>query len=702
MSQARARIGVDIGGTFTDIVMERGEARHSIKVLTTPDVPEKAVLDGVGAVIKMAGIAPADVALIIHGTTLITNALIERKGARAALVTTGGFRYVLAMGTESRFEQYDLAIEKPAPLIPRRLRFTVPERMSVAGQPLLALDEAALERTGAALAAAGAESVAICFLHAYANPAHEHRARERLARSLPRASFSISSEVAPEIREYERFSTTTANAYVQPIAARYLHDLDAKLKAAGFACPLFLMLSGGGITDLETAARFPIRLIESGPAGGVALAAHIARQCGLDRVLSFDMGGTTAKIAIVDDAVPQTARSFEFGRVFRFKKGSGLPLKVPSVELVEIGAGGGSIASIDHLGCLAVGPESAGAAPGPASYGRGGTAATVTDADLALGRIRPEAFAGGRIRLDEGKARTALADGVGKALGLAPAPAASGIAEVVDEAMANAAREHVVECGKSLPGRTLIAFGGAAPLHAARIAEKLEIDRILIPAGAGVGSAIGFLRAPVAYEVTRSVYVRLSRFDAAALNRAYAAMAEEAHKIVDRATQGRAAGGRARSERRIAYMRYLGQGHEIAVPVPLAPLTAASAQGIRQAYDAAYRAQYGRLMDGVDVECVACAVVVASEETAPPPRFASNASGKPAAVTKRALIDPGSGASREVPIYRREAMAPGAAIAGPALIEEDDTTTVVAAGFAAAVDAHGYIVLERQPAKGSA
>ncbi|MFO0986943.1 MAG: hydantoinase/oxoprolinase family protein [Alphaproteobacteria bacterium] len=687
----KARIGVDIGGTFTDVVLERGAARHSIKVLTTPAEPERAVLEGVGAVIAAAGLAPSDVGLVIHGTTLITNALIERKGARTALVTTEGFRDVLEMGTESRFEQYDLAIEKPVPLIPRRLRFAVPERLGAKGDVLLPLDEAALARTGAALAEAGVESVAVCFLHAYANPAHEQRAREALAKAAPRASISISSEVAPEIREYERFSTTAANAYVQPIAERYLRDLERKLAAAGFACPLFLMLSGGGITDLETAVRFPIRLIESGPAGGVALAAHIARQCGLARVLSFDMGGTTAKIAIVDDAVPQTARAFEFGRVFRFKKGSGLPLKVPSVELVEIGAGGGSIASIDHLGRLAVGPESAGSDPGPACYGRGGAAAAVTDADLVLGRVRPDAFAGGRIRLDEAKAEAALAGGVGKALAIDAKAAAGGIAEVVDEAMANAAREHVIECGKSLPGRTLIAFGGAAPLHAARIAEKLEIDRILIPAGAGVGSAIGFLRAPVAYEVTRSVYVRLSRFDAAALNRAFAAMAEEAHAIV-----ARAAGGRPRTERRIAYMRYLGQGHEIAVPVPLATLASASAEIIRRAYDAAYRAQYGRLMDGVDVECVACAVVVASEAAAAAPPFAARGAGTPVPAARRMLIDPLSGRASEVPLYRREALALGAAIAGPALIEEDDTTTVVAAGFRAALDPNGYIVLERE------
>jgi N-methylhydantoinase A len=696
MTETRARIGVDIGGTFTDVVLERGAARHSIKVLTTPGEPERAVLDGVAAVVRAAGVAPGEVGLVIHGTTLITNALIERKGARTALVTTEGFRDVLEMGTESRFEQYDLAIEKPRPLVPRRLRFTVPERIGVKGDVLVPLDEGALDAAGARLAAAGIESVAICFLHAYANPAHEQRARERLARHLPKASVSLSSEVAPEIREYERFSTTAANAYVQPIAARYLRDLERALNAAGFACPLFLMLSGGGVTDLETAARFPIRLIESGPAGGVALAAHIARQCGLDRVVSFDMGGTTAKIAIVDDGVPQTARAFEFGRVFRFKKGSGLPLKVPSVELVEIGAGGGSIASIDRLGCLAVGPESAGSEPGPASYGRGGAAPTVTDADLALGRIRPEAFAGGRIALDGAAAAAALAAKVGDPLGLDRDAAAAGIVEVVDEAMANAAREHVVECGKSLPGRTLIAFGGAAPLHAARIAEKLEIDRVLIPSGAGVGSAIGFLRAPVAYEVTRSVYVRLGRFDAAALNRAYAAMAEDAHGVV-----ARAAAGRPRHERRIAYMRYLGQGHEIPVPVPNQPLTEDSAAALRTAYDAAYVAQYGRPMAGVDVECVACAVVVASEapDDAAGSAALPKAAGKPAA--QRSLIEPATGRKHQVPLYRREALAPGAAVAGPALIEEDDTTTVVSSRFTATIEPHGYILLERKPAKGT-
>ncbi|MCW5772831.1 MAG: hydantoinase/oxoprolinase family protein [Rhodospirillaceae bacterium] len=690
MTAARARIGVDIGGTFTDVVLEQGATRHSIKVLTTPGEPERAVLDGVLAVTRAAGTAPGAVELIIHGTTLITNALIERKGARTALVTTAGFRDVLDMGTESRFEQYDLAIEKPAPLVPRRLRFAVPERLGVKGDVLLPLDEAALDAVGAALAAAAAESVAICFLHAYANPAHEQRARERLQQALPKASFSLSSEVAPEIREYERFSTTAANAYVQPIAERYLFDLQRKLAAAGFGCPLFLMLSGGGVTDLDTAARFPIRLIESGPAGGVALAAHIARQCGLDRVVSFDMGGTTAKIAIVDDGVPQTARAFEFGRVFRFKKGSGLPLKVPSVELVEIGAGGGSIASIDHLGCLAVGPESAGSEPGPASYGRGGTAPTVTDADLALGRIRPAAFAGGRIALDAAAAERALG-GVGRILGLAPPDAAAGIAEVVDEAMANAAREHVVECGKSLPGRTLIAFGGAAPLHAARIAEKLEIDRVLIPSGAGVGSAIGFLRAPVAYEVTRSVYVRLAQFDPATLNRAFSAMAEDAHAVV-----ARAAAGAARSERRIAYMRYLGQGHEIAVAVDTAPLGRDSAAALRDAYDEAYRAQYGRLIDGVDVECVACAVIVSSAppETASAPDADRAAAAQPAA--RRTVIEPATGRRVEVSLYRREALAPGAIVPGPALIEEDDTTTVVASGFDATIEPQGYILLQRR------
>ena len=374
-ADAEVRIGVDIGGTFTDIVLERGPERFTAKVLTTPDAPEDGVRQGLAQAMEACGTAPAEVALVIHGTTLATNAMIERKGARTALVTTEGFRDSIEMGTESRFEQYDIDMEKPVPLVPRRWRFPIPERLDAAGEPILPLDEAAVAATARQLAAEGIESVAIGLLHSYVNPAHERRVRAILQEAMPDLAITLSAEVAPEMREYERFSTACANAYVQPVMARYLRNLEDGLRDAGFRCPLFVMLSGGGVADIGTAIRFPIRLVESGPVGGAVFASHVARQCGLDRVLSFDMGGTTAKICLIDDAQPQTTRAFEVARAHRFLKGSGLPLRIPVIEMVEIGAGGGSIAVVDRLGRIAVGPESAGAQPGPACYGQGGRGA---------------------------------------------------------------------------------------------------------------------------------------------------------------------------------------------------------------------------------------------------------------------------------------------------------------------------------------
>ena len=563
---AAVRIGVDIGGTFTDIVLERGPERITAKVLTTPDAPEEGVRRALAQAMESNAVAPEDVALVIHGTTLATNALIERKGARTALVTTEGFRDSIEMGTESRFEQYDIDMEKPVPLVPRRWRFPVPERLDASGEPILPLDEAAVEAVAARLAAEGIESAADRPAALLRQPhARAPRARHP-AGELPDLAITLSAEVAPEMREYERFSTACANAYVQPVMARYLRNLEAGLRDAGFVCPLYVMLSGGGVADIGTAIRFPIRLVESGPVGGAVFASHVARQCGLDRVLSFDMGGTTAKICLIDDAQPQTTRAFEVARAHRFLKGSGLPLRIPVIEMVEIGAGGGSIAVVDRLGRIAVGPESAGARPGPACYGRGGAEPTVTDADLAMGRIDPAAFSGGRIALDEEAATKALAAGVGAPLGLAPQMAALGVSEMVGENMAGAARVHAIEIGATLGERTMIAFGGAAPLHAARLAEKLDMDRILIPAAAAVGSAIGFLRAPVAYEVVRSAYQVVSAFDAEAANRVLGEMRAEAAAIV-----ARGAPGAATQEMRAAYMRYLGQGHEVSCRSPTVP-----------------------------------------------------------------------------------------------------------------------------------
>ena len=602
-----ARLAVDIGGTFTDVAVERDGERWTGKVLTTPHAPELGVLNGVKLVMEKAGLTPADIALVIHGTTLATNAIIERKGAKTALLTTAGFRDVLALGNESRYDQYDLNIDLPQPLIPRRWRLTVPERLDNDGRILLALDEAAVRAQVEVMRAEGIESLAIGFLHAFVNPAHEKRAASIVHDLWPELPISLSSEVSPEMREWERFSTTAANAYVQPLMASYLRRLEKGLKEGGFTCPLFMMLSGGGLTTLETAARFPIRLVESGPAGGAIFSAHVAKQRGWEKVLSFDMGGTTAKVCLIDDFAPQASRTFEVARVGRFKKGSGLPLRIPVIEMVEIGAGGGSIAHLDALGRIQVGPESAGADPGPACYGRGGDKPAVTDANLSLGRYEPDLFAGGALKLHVQPALDALEAHVGKGLGLAPEMAGLGVVEMVDENMANAARVHAIESGKGYDGRGIVAFGGGGPVHGYRVAEKIGVDRVLVPSGAGVGSAIGFLRAPVGYEVVKSLYQRFRTFDVNAVNALLAEMSAEASRVVAEGSFGAPT-----AEHRIAFMRYVGQGHEINVALPARPLTVQDVAEIRAAYDAEYTRFYDRPVPGSDVEILSFAVTVAT------------------------------------------------------------------------------------------
>ena len=685
------RLAVDIGGTFTDVVLETADARYSTKVLTTKTAPEQGVLDGMLKALKLANIKAGDVGLIVHGTTLATNAIIERKGALTALVTTGGFRDSIEMAQENRFEQYDILIEKPEPLVPRTLRFTVPERMDAKGGVRLPLDEAAVEKLADELRAAKVEAVAVGFLHSYANPAHERRTGEILAAKLPGVRISLSFDVCPELREYERFSTTCANAYVQPLMARYLEQLKQRIVEAGFTCPLLLMTSGGGLAPLETAIRFPIRLVESGPAGGVILSTWIAERMGIDRILSFDMGGTTAKICIIDDGKPMASRSFEVDRRYRFMKGSGLPVRIPVIEMVEIGAGGGSLAGVDAMKRITVGPESAGSDPGPACYALGGSRPAVTDANVVLGRIDPDRFAGGSIMLKAALSQQAIDIHVGTPLELDTTLSAFGISEVVEENMANAARVHAVERGAELEGRTLIAFGGGAPLHAARLAEKLGITDVLIPAGAGVGSAVGFLRAPIAFEVVRSRFVRLGGFDAESVNTMFAAMEKEATDVV------RLGAGDAKvSVSRSADMRYAGQGHEILVDLPDGPFTAASAAELRKRFEAGYRSLFSRVVPGVDVEVtgwILRAAAPAPGRAADLPALAGGASAKPVPVGTRSLYDPTMREFNEVPVYRRSTLKPGAVLPGPAIIAEDETTTVITSGFTAALDSSGAIRL---------
>lgn len=687
----KARIGVDIGGTFTDVALEVGHRRFTAKTLTTSRAPEEGVLVALRSVLSEAGVDPGEVGVVIHGTTLATNALIERKGAKTALLTTEGFRDVVEIRHENRFEQYDVNIDLPLPLVPRRRRLPICERINAQGEILQVLDESSVARAIETLAAEDVEAVAIGFLHSFTNPAHEHRVGDAIARALPNIAVTLSSDVSPEMREYERFSTACANAYLQPMIGRYLANLERNLQRAGFRCPVLLMTSGGGITSVETAIRFPVRLVESGPAGGAIFASCVARQNGLDEVVSFDMGGTTAKICLIDKAQPQTARAFEVARIYRFLKGSGLPLRVPVIEMVEIGAGGGSIARVDTLGRIVVGPDSAGSDPGPVCYGRGGTEPTVTDADVVLGRIDPAAFSGGKMNLDVVSAKRVATERIGSKLDLATEHAALGISEIVDENMANAARVHAIESGKDLRSRTLIAFGGAAPLHAARVAEKLGIARVLVPANAGVGSAIGLLRAPVAYEVVRGRLIRLSAFDASAANRLFSEMRLEAEAIVRRGAPDAGL-----TERRSAFMRYGGQGHEIGVQLPVREFSAADKATLTQVFETAYRRLYSRPIPGIEIEILSWVLTLSAPSEGELAKSAATKSHKPKPDGHRPVFDPGTGEFLEVPIFWRPDLEPGAELTGPAVIAEDETSTVISPLFGARIDRFGYIELIRR------
>ncbi len=680
------RLGVDIGGTFTDVVLEVDTKQFSTKVLTTYTAPEDAIIDGMKQVCDKAGIHPEQIGQIIHGTTLATNALIERRGAKTALITTEGFRDVIEMRTESRFEQYDLNLNLPEPLLPRQQRYTLKERVSAKGEVLIALEQADVEVLVEKIKFARYESIAVGFLHSYLNDHHEKMVRDVLAQKMPNAMVSLSSEVSPQMREYERFNTTVANAYIKPLMKSYLGRLEGQLHNEGVQCKIFLMHSGGGIISIESAAEFPVRLVESGPAGGAVFAANIAARYGLDKVLSFDMGGTTAKICLIKNQTPKTSRVFEVARTYRFKKGSGMPISIPVIDMVEIGAGGGSLAHVDTMRQIRVGPESAGSEPGPACYNRGGDKPAVTDADLILGKLDPDNFAGGSIQLEPENSSQALEKILGQPLDMDAVTAAYGLVEVVDENMANAARVHAVENGEDLAQYTMIAFGGAAPLHAGRLCEKLGINRVLIPPGAGVGSAIGFLRAPFSFEATRSIYMKLSDFDAKLIKSLLADLQTQATQLVRSCD----ADSDIQAEFKV-YMRYTGQGWEI--PITLTPEQAKNPdrETFEELFEADYAKLFGRSVEGMDIEITVWAV----NATTPPQTIVKVETitlESPGEIdSNRILFDPVLGETVEASVVLREKLQPGQTVDGPAVITEDETTIVLPASRTAIHQADGCI-----------
>jgi len=674
MTATSNRLGGDIGGTFTDVVLESDGRSFSTKVLTTYAAPENAIIDGMHQVCAKAGVDPSQINQIIHGTTLATNALIERRGAKTALITTEGFRDVIEMRTESRFEQYDLNLNLPDPLLPRQMRFTVGGRVDANGAVLVDIDRAEVEAVVDRIAAAGFESVAVGLIHSYLNPAHEELVRDVLAEKLPDVAVSISSEVSPQMREYERFNTVVANAYIKPLMASYLGRLEGRLKGEGVACRIFLMHSGGGIISIQNAADFPVRLVESGPAGGAVFAAHIAARYGLDKVLSFDMGGTTAKICLIKNQTPKTSRVFEVARTYRFKKGSGMPISIPVIDMVEIGAGGGSLAHVDAMRQIRVGPESAGSEPGPTCYGRGGKRPAVTDADLVLGKLDPENFAGGSIKLHPDQSKAALMNNVGETLDMDAVEAAFGVAEVVDENMANAARVHAVENGEDLSEYTMIAFGGAAPLHAGRLCEKLGVERLLVPPGAGVGSAIGFLRAPFSFEANRSVYMKLSNFDGERIKGLLTDLKTEATGFVRTCDEV----SPILSEFKV-YMRYTGQGWEIPIELTEDQAMNPDAATFEARFIEDYTKLFGRPVQGMDIEITVWSV----NATTPPEQVArmDETDGSDAAIAagQRQLFDAASAKYLDSQIVNRFDMSAGQRAHGPVAIVEDETTIIVPA-----------------------
>ena len=709
MTHGHYRVGVDIGGTFTDIFLlsEDGESIIA-KVLTTPRDPAEAVLSGLSSLLKERTIPADAIAHLVHGTTLITNAIIERKGAKTGLITTKGFRDALEIGRERRYDIYDISLENPEPLVPRYLRREVDERLDNTGQVVTPLDADDALQVIQGLVDAGVEALAVCLLHSFRNPEHELRIKQLVSQHFPDLVISLSCEVMPEIREYERTSTTVANVYVKPMARTYLNKLNADLRTLGLPRDMFIMLSNGGITSCAIAGDYPIRLIESGPAAGALAASFYSKRQNLkpqdqkpqdqnpqlDHVISFDMGGTTAKICLIDEGQPLLTTDFEAARVYRFKKGSGLPLKVPVIEMIEIGAGGGSIARVDELGLLKVGPDSAGSEPGPVCYDRGGQEPTVTDADVVLGYLNPDYFLGGKMRLNPAKAHRVIQEKIAKPLKVDLYRAAWGMHQVVNENMANAARMHLVEKGRDPRGYHLIAFGGAGPVHAYRVAERLKLKTLVCPLAAGVTSAFGMLTAPLAFDFVQSYVTTLSELDCAALERIYADMAQRGHAVLAAAgVEGEVTLSRS------ADMRYVQQGVEIRVPLPAGRLAQENVPALRHVFEVEYERLYKRLNPGVDIEIVNWRLVASGPQpqiTLQSATLQSAAAGLSLAAARkgeRAVYMPEQDGFVPCPVYDRYALPPGETFAGPAIIEERECTVVIGAHAHARLDAEQNLIV---------
>ena len=684
-------VGVDIGGTFTDLLMLGADGRAVIKkTLTTPDDPSLAVETILRQALQEGVAEPGERAELIHGTTLVTNALIERKGAPTALLTTAGFRDALEIGREHRYELYDLNLDLPRPLVPRHLRFDVPERMAADGSVLQPLDEDFVRRLVTELRDKGIQAVAVSYLHSYRNPAHEERTAELIAEVAPAIRVSLSCQVDPSIREFQRTSTTAANVYVQELVANYLAELQNRLDHLDFTGSFFIMLSSGAIATAETSARFPVRMLESGPAAGALAAAQAGSRSGFPDLLSFDMGGTTAKLCAVEGGQPFKIHEFEVDRIYRFKRGSGLPIKIPVIDMIEIGAGGGSIAHVDALGLLKVGPESAGADPGPACYGKGNPEPTVTDADLILGYLDPNYFLGGKMELDSEAARQALSR-LAQPLKMSTEEVAWGIHQVANENMANAARVHLGERGKDPRSMPLFAFGGAGPVHGYRVAKILSLPSLVSPLGAGVGSTFGLLVAPLAFDFVRSSYSGLEQLDWKQANDLLDEMAREGRTVLENS-------GVPASEisyQRSAEIRYIGQGHEVSVPLPDGTLGEEQIPQIKASFEEVYRGLYGRKGPDVSLEVINWRLVASGPHPERDFHLPKNASHDQGTVKgTRMAYFPEEGRYLETTVYDRYALESGAAFDGPAIVEERESTLIVGPGAQCRVDSWLNVIVE--------